>query len=118
MKRFTIVLLVAFFFSCKAQEIPTKIAYKVNATVLNIADKTTFTARNGRIVIEALNNSYRKGDEYSLVVEIVGQEGSILKVKVLKSQESLKQYYRDERESLEILKRQGYRVEDILVTDQ
>lgn len=117
--RYFIFLLVALAFSCKAQEIPTKIAYEVNAVAHSIENgKTMFTARNGKILLEAQNNGYKKGDEYLLRFEIKGSEGAVLRIEIIHSQTSKKQWYIDYTEAKEVLKKRGYRVEDLLIWEQ
>lgn len=117
MKKLLILLLLVS--SCKAQEIPTKIAYEVNAVAHSIGEKNTmFTARNGQILLETKNNDYKKGDEYLLMFEIKGSEGAVLKIEVLHSQESKKQWFIDLNESKELLGKRGYRLEDLLIWQQ
>lgn len=103
---------------CKAQEIPTKIAYEVNAVAHSIDDRTMFTARNGKILLEAKNGGYKKGDEYLLRFEIKGSDGAVLKIEVLHSQASKKQWYIDYDEAKEVLVKRGYRIEDLLIWKQ
>ena len=113
--RYAIIIILLFVLSCKAQDLPKAIAYEIDATVYRIGErKTLFSARNGRMLLEAPNNKYDKEVEYRLFFEITGNEGNVLQIIVHHKQESREQWFKDYESGKATLKQRGFRIEKLI----